>query len=120
MQADTTKKKKDIEKKANELEKKSRRKKIGETSALVHKHHSAGMAMTFLQVAIVLASVSSLLRKKFFVVWKHGYSRSRINLFVSITLQIAFACQKPKDTLPWAFFLCSMERDYEVMNVGFY
>lgn len=65
MQADTTKKKKDIEKKANELEKKSRRKKIGETSALVHKHHSAGMAMTFLQVAIVLASVSSLLRKKF-------------------------------------------------------
>jgi hypothetical protein len=55
--------KKDIQSKAMELEK-QRDEKMKETSDLVHKHHDAGMALIFLQISIVLASVSSLLKKK--------------------------------------------------------
>ncbi|WP_270884664.1 DUF4337 domain-containing protein [Paenibacillus aestuarii] len=55
--------KKDIQQKATELEN-SREEKIKETSVLVRKHHKTGVALTLLQIAIVLASVSSLLRKR--------------------------------------------------------
>src|SRR6202022_1693287 len=55
--------KKDINQKATELEK-SRDEKLQGTAVLVKKHHKAGLALTLLQISIVLASVSSLLRKK--------------------------------------------------------
>lgn len=58
--------KNDIQSKANELEK-QRDEKMKETSRLVHLHHNSGLALVFLQIAIVLASVSSLLKKK--VLW---------------------------------------------------
>ncbi|SEC10524.1 DUF4337 domain-containing protein [Paenibacillus sp. GP183] len=74
--------KKDIEQKANELEK-LREEKIKETSALVHKHHSTGIALTFLQISIVLASVSSLLRKK--ILWYASIGTSVIGLLYFIS-----------------------------------
>jgi hypothetical protein len=72
----------DIEQKANELEK-LREEKIKETSALVHKHHSTGVALTFLQISIVLASVSSLLRKK--ILWYASIGTSLVGLLYFIS-----------------------------------
>jgi hypothetical protein len=69
--------KKEIEQKAIELEK-SREEKIKGTSALVHTHHSTGIALTFLQISIVLASVSSLLRKK--ILWYASIGTSIVGL----------------------------------------
>lgn len=64
----------EVQKTAEELEKK-RDAKMNETNHFIHQHHSAGLALVFFQIAIVLASVSSLLRKK--VLWF-------VSMFVSV------------------------------------
>jgi hypothetical protein len=77
--------KNDIQTKANELEK-QRDEKMKETSDLVHKHHDTGMALIFLQISIVLASVSSLLKKK--VLWFGSMGVAIIGLFFLVPLLI--------------------------------
>ncbi|MCZ8516718.1 DUF4337 domain-containing protein [Paenibacillus filicis] len=77
--------KNDIQTKANELEK-QRDEKMKETSDLVHKHHNSGMAIIFLQIAIVLASVSSLLKKK--VLWFGSIGIAAIGLIYLVPLLI--------------------------------
>ncbi|SDN33570.1 protein of unknown function [Paenibacillus sp. yr247] len=76
------KEKKDINEKATELEK-SRDEKIKETAVLVKKHHKAGVALTLLQISIVLASVSSLLRKK--PLWYASISTSTVGVIYFLT-----------------------------------
>jgi multidrug resistance efflux pump len=53
----------DIQNKATELEK-ARDEKIKATSERVKEHHKASVAMVFLQISIVLASTSGLLKKR--------------------------------------------------------
>ncbi|MFD0694692.1 DUF4337 domain-containing protein [Paenibacillus sp. GCM10027628] len=87
-EADTKKydsEKNDIQTKANELEK-QRDEKMKETSELVHKHHSAGTALIFLQIAIVLASISSLLKKK--ILWFGSMGVALIGLLYLVPLLI--------------------------------
>jgi hypothetical protein len=75
----------DIQTKAIELEK-QRDEKMKETTDLVHKHHNSGMAIIFLQIAIVLASVSSLLKKK--ALWVGSIGVAAIGLIYLVPLLI--------------------------------
>jgi hypothetical protein len=77
------KEKQEIEAKGHELEK-QREEKLKETTSLVLKHHKAGMALVFLQVSIVLASISSLLKKS--PLWYGSMAVAAIGLFFLVPL----------------------------------
>ncbi|WCK55452.1 DUF4337 domain-containing protein [Aneurinibacillus sp. Ricciae_BoGa-3] len=77
--------KQSIQEKAVELEK-QRDEKLHATSALIQQHHKAGLSSVFLQIAIILASVSSLLRKKW--LWMGSLGIAGVGLVYLIPLLI--------------------------------
>lgn len=79
------KEKQEIQDKASELEK-IRDEKMKEATDLIHLHHNAGMSLVFLQIAVVLASVSSLLRKR--PLWYGSMGVALLGLFYLVPLII--------------------------------
>lgn len=61
---------------------------IKATDELVKKHHKAGLSETFIQIAIVLASVASLLRRKW--LWFGSLGVAAVAVFFLITLTVKF------------------------------
>ncbi|GIM46526.1 hypothetical protein DNHGIG_20750 [Collibacillus ludicampi] len=75
-----------LQKQADDLEK-QRDETIQHTNQLVLRHHKAGMATTFFQIAIVLASVASILRKKLF--WYGSFGVASIGLIYLSSLLLS-------------------------------
>jgi hypothetical protein len=74
-----------VQAKARGLEQ-ARDQRIKATDELVKQHHKAGLAETFIQIAIVLASVSSLLRRKW--LWFGSLGLAGVAVFFLLTLTV--------------------------------
>jgi hypothetical protein len=74
-----------VQEKARNLEA-ARDERIKATDDLVKQHHKAGLSETFIQIAIVLASVASLLRRKW--LWFGSLGLAAVAVFFLITLTV--------------------------------